>query len=112
MTAQLDLEFRAEAPEVTPSEVAELIARLRGQGWQTSRELGAEKESEKRQLRAIAEASEGQIISGQKGYKLTLEATPDEVAGTQWLKNQGRKMVHRWIEIQRVYHAAAAGATR
>lgn len=104
MTSQLDLELRAPVPEVTPSEVAELIARLRGKGWQTARDLGAEKESDKRQLRAIAEASEGQIISGQKGYKLTLEATLPEIDSTVWLKAQGEKMIRRYVDIQRVRH--------
>lgn len=111
MTAQLDLALQAPIPEVTPSEVAELISRLRGRDWQTARDLGAAKESDKRRLRAIAEASEGQIISGQKGYKLTLESTPEEVAGgTRWLRNQGQKMIQRSVDIQRIYHAAAAGA--
>lgn len=112
MTAQLDLEFQQKAPEVTPSEVAELIARLRARDWQTARDLGADKESDKRRLRAIANASGGRIISGQKGYKLTLEATPDEIAATHWLKAQAAEMEHRWIEIQRVYHSAAAGVSR
>ncbi len=105
MTTQLDLELSAKAPEVTPSEVAELITRLRARDWQTARELGADKESDKRQLRAIAEASEGQIISGQKGYKLTLEATLPEIDhSAAWLRNQGEKMIQRSIDIQRVRH--------
>jgi hypothetical protein len=107
MTAQLDLEFRAEAPEVTPSEVAELIARLRGHGWQTARDLGANKESDKRRLRAIAEASEGQIISGQKGYKLTLEATPADIESFAWLRRQAKKNMGRWIRTIRVWHDSA-----
>ncbi len=101
---QLDLELSAKAPEVTPSEVAELIARLRGRGWQTARDLGAAKESDKRQLRAIAEASEGRIISGQKGYKLTREATLTEIDSTVWMRHQGEKMIKRFLDIQRVRH--------
>lgn len=105
MTSQLDLQYEQKAPEVTPSEVAELIARLRGRGWQTARDLGADKESAKRTLRAIAEASEGQIISGQKGYKLTLEATLPEIdISAAWLRHQGEKMIQRSLDIQRLRH--------
>lgn len=85
-----------------------MIAALHGTGWRTARDLGARKESDKRVLRAIAEASEGQIISGQKGYKLTVEATPEEIGATTWMKSQARKMWRRWIAIQRVAHRAIA----
>ena len=76
----LDFERMAEhGPKVLPFHVEQMIASLRGAGWLTAKQLGADRESDKRILRAIAEASEGQIISGQKGYKLTLEATPEDV---------------------------------
>ena len=39
-------------------------------------------------------------------YKLTREATIEEVVQAGWLKSQGKKMVHRWVKIQRVYHRA------
>jgi hypothetical protein len=104
MTVQLDLKLAPPIPEVTPSEVERLLARLRGAGWQTARALGAQKESDKRRLRAIAEASEGQIISGQRGYKLTLEATLPEIDETVWLKRQGEKMIQRYLAIQRIRH--------
>ena len=51
-----------------------------------------------------------QIISGQKGCKLTIEATVNEIAETAWLKSQGKKMIQRWLEIKRVAHQMLAGA--
>jgi|SRR5581483_7517435 len=106
MTAQLDLQFNQStgAPIVTSSEVEWLINQLHGRGWRTAKDIGAKTENQKRSLRAIAEASEGEIISGQKGYKLTREASIEEIDETIWLKRQGDKMRHRWLQIQRVRH--------
>jgi hypothetical protein len=58
----------------------------------------------------FAEESEGQIISGQNGYKLTIETTVTEIAETAWLKSQGQKMIRRWLAIQKVAHPTLAGA--
>jgi hypothetical protein len=113
VTAQSELDFdrlAGEGPNVSRFQVDTMIAALRNKGWQTAKALGARKEGEKRFLRAIAESSEGQIISGQKGYKLTLEATLEEIAATAWMKSQAKKMLHRWISIQRVAHPTIAAA--
>lgn len=109
MTDQPELDFErlaGQGPAVEKFHVDEMIAALRGKGWMTAKALGARKESDKRVLRSIAEESEGQIISGQKGYKLTLECTLEEVGQAGWLKSQGKKMIQRWLAIQRVYHRA------
>lgn len=76
MNDQPELDFErlaGQGPEVEKFHVDEMTAALRGNGWRTAKALGAARtEADKRVLRAIAEASEGQIISGQKGgYKLT-----------------------------------------
>jgi hypothetical protein len=113
MSEQPELNFErlaGQGPIVEKFQVDEMIAALRGRGWRTAKDLGARKESDKRDLRAIAEASEGQIISGQKGYKLTIEATVTEIAETAWLKSQGKKMIARWLAIQKVAHPILAGA--
>jgi len=112
MSDQSELDFErlaGQGPSVEKFHVDEMIAALRGKPWQTSKDLGARSEKDKRILRAIAEESEGQIISGQKGYKLTSEATLEEISETAWLKSQGRKMIRRWIAIQRVAHPILAG---
>lgn len=105
---QLALDFAREkgkGPKIRRFQIDELIAQLRGKDWQTAKDLGCRSESDKRVLRALAEASDGQIISGQKGYKLTLEATLPEIdAAAAWLKHQGEAMIRRYSEIQRVRH--------
>jgi hypothetical protein len=50
------------------------------------------------------------LISGQRGYKLTIEATLEEISSTSWLKSQGKKMIRRWVAIQRVAHSILVGA--
>ena len=113
MTSQLPLDFErlaGKGPMVEKYQVDEMVRALKGRGWLTARQLGADKESDKRALRAIAEESEGQIISGQKGYKLTAEATLEEIEATGWLKSQAKKMMQRWVDIQKVAHPIIAGA--
>lgn len=112
--SQLALDFTrpvGKGPEVHGFQVEAMITTLRGKGWQTAKQLGAETESDKRILRAVAEDSDGQIISGQKGYMLTIEATPADLAAASWLQSQGNKMLGRWIAIQRVWHRGLKGAT-
>jgi hypothetical protein len=113
MTGQLALDFErlmGQGPAIKRFHIDQMIAVLRGKGWRTAKDLGARKEADKRVLRAIAESSEGQIISGQKGYKLTIEATVTEISETAWLKSQGKKMIQRWLAIQKVAHPILAGA--
>ena len=74
-------------------------------GWVTARQIRSELGLHDRVCRELAEESEGQILSGQEGYKLTRLATPEECdRAAAWLKSQGRKMLRRAIRIQRVHH--------
>ena len=86
-TAQLQLPIPRPAgqkPAVDAAEVDRLIVWLAGKGWVQRREIerltaGTENSAwDERRLRALAEASEGHIISGQRGYRLTCEADPQE----------------------------------
>lgn len=62
-----------------------------------------------RTLRTIADRSEGQIISGQKGYKLTKFATTEEIDHAErWLLSQARKMTERAVEIRKARNGRAA----
>jgi hypothetical protein len=76
MTSQLDLDYQPRTLtgdfDITSDEVKWFIDKLRGNGWVTSLQLGASTESQKRKLRAIAEAAGGSIVSypGSPGYKL------------------------------------------
>jgi hypothetical protein len=104
---QLALEFERPAhqgPIVPHTEVEKLVRRLRGRGWQTAAQLGAKTERDRRAIRAIAEESEDQIISSQRGYKLTVEATLAEMEEIQWWRSQGKKMIRRWAKTWRLWH--------
>lgn len=64
----------------------------------------ADSESEKRTIRALAEASPW-IISGQFGYKHVDHATADEIAHcANNLISQGKKMIKRALAIRRNAH--------
>lgn len=72
-TQQLDL-FATKAPKISALEVETMKTALRGRDWQTAADLGAHSEGEKRRLRAVAEASQAEIISGPRGYRLTRDS--------------------------------------
>ena len=67
--------------------------------WHTASSLRAV--VAERTMREIAEQSDGEIISGQKGYRLTQYATATECRHAEaWLQSQGRKMIARAIAIR------------
>lgn len=116
MSSQLQL-LAEEAPSIDPSEIARVCLLLEGAGWLTAEDIAAHffflqsdqpvTESHKRRIRAIANASEGRILSypGSKGYKLTREATVIEIqTATAKLRHQAGEMHQRALEIDRVYH--------
>jgi hypothetical protein len=112
MNKQLELIAR-RAPKVSAKEVELLLNILRGQSWMTAMHItleskyhiGQQVRWSDRKIRAIANASEGQVISGQRGYRLTREATIEEVQhAAAWLRHQARAMRLRALEIDRVYH--------
>ena len=108
---QLDL-LNPPAPRVRADDVVTLCVHLQraqdgvfkpSKRWVTARALrDAYPAWSDRQIRAIAAASEGQIISGQKGYCLTACATNEEVKrAVAWLRSQARKMESRAADILR-----------
>jgi hypothetical protein len=100
------LDWRQPEKEVVP-----LKSWLKGRGWQTARQIAELEGWSDRECRAAAEASDGEIITGQKGYKLLAEATPEEVHhAAAWLESQGRKMIDRAVAIRRLYHRFGAAA--
>ena len=67
--------------------------------WHTAKALRSA--VAERTMREIAERSDGEIISGQKGYRLTQFATATECRHAEaWLQSQGRKMITRAIAIR------------
>lgn len=101
MPSQLEL-IALKAPKVERFDVDFFIGRLKGWGeWWTARELRDRFGYQDRELRAIANASKGAILSGQHGYKLNTEATEDERRhAAAWLRHQGRAMLKRADEIE------------
>lgn len=62
-------------------------------------------ENNKRYIRAIAEKSDGLIISGQKGYRHILHATKDEINhASNQLEHQAMLMASRAAAIRRQAH--------
>lgn len=97
--------FATQPAPATPPPNPELTAvllELRQGNWLTARTLRHRLGYSDRTLRAVAEASDGQIISGQQGYKLTRCATSDEIThAANWLHSQAQKMENRSIAIRR-----------
>lgn len=104
-----ELGLRIPSPEVTPAELAGAVDFLRGKGWIKASEIEAVAQIGDRKMRAIAEFSEGRILSGQNGYRLLDRSTPIEEVdqAATWLESQGKKMLLRGAAIRRRYHQFA-----
>lgn len=106
------------------TEIAVLCDLLRGAGWQFADALAtqllsaghiaapASLENIKRRIRAVANASDGRILSypGSPGYKLTREATIEEIqTAVGKIRHQSSEMLARALQIDRVYHGKLKG---
>lgn len=88
---------------VREEQVTALIELLKGRGWVRAKEFPVE--WSERSIRAVASASKGEVISGQKGYALSREATlADCWKSRDWLLSQAKDMMRRVTEIDRVLH--------
>lgn len=103
---QLDLSLKITKPDVSAADVDLLCRRLKDTGWVYARQLRDRYDYNERTLRAIANASEGRILSGQKGYRLLDgDTTIEEVEhASSWLISQGKEMIRRGNAINRRYH--------
>ena len=101
---QFELPLYDSGEREVPAEDVTFIQRfLAGQGWIRAKAFPPG--WNERRIRAAANASEGLVISGQKGYRLTLEATIEEARkASAWLRHQATAMTQRAVEIERVYH--------
>lgn len=104
MSAQLELPLAKAGPEISEEDISALMKALdEAGGWMKAREFPAP--WNERRLRAVANASGGRVISGQRGYKLTRLATIEEVQhAAAWLRHQAHEMQRRAMEIDRIYH--------
>jgi hypothetical protein len=111
MNPQLDLEIPAPAPEVSPDQVELLCTFLNGRGWVKSAQIAAEIHLDERAVRAIAQHSDGRILSGPgcPGYKLFTGATEIEEADlcATRIESQARQMIKRAAAIRRRFHRYA-----
>ena len=106
---QQELNLDTPKPQASAEEVVALEATLQGRGWVFAKQLQAELGIPTRTLRAIANESDGSIISGQKGYRLLDATVPIEEAdrAATWLESQSRRMLTRAQSIRRRYHKYA-----
>lgn len=111
MIRQLDLFTPSAKPSSPdPLDVAQFIQFLRGNGWKKAAEIATETGWSDRQCRLFAAASNGHVISGQKGYKLTLECTPIEFGNFEaFFRSQIREMSTRLRAAERLYHRPPNG---
>lgn len=106
MTEQLDLFSTRDTERADPRP---LIEALRGRGWMRAADLARALRANDRRIRQLANLAAGRVISGQQGYKLTAEATMEEIdRASAWLRSQAKEMTHRALQIDRVYHARSA----
>jgi len=80
-------------PKADP--VSDFVARLEPlRSWVTAKRLS--NFASDRRLRALANASNGKIITGQKGYKAARHATRNEILhSARWLEHQATAMLRR-----------------
>ena len=109
MTAQ-PLPFIKQHQDKAAKLAPRMLRVLADARWHSAADLGMTISGlDDRTCRAIAERSEGQVLSGQSGYKLTCYATAAETRHAEAvLQSQARKMLARATEIRN----ARARATR
>lgn len=109
--AQLDFDFRPGAratvrfsPDLGDDSRRLMIA-LKGRGWVLRAQLEDRLGWTDRRIRKAASDSAGHVISGNAGYRLTREASPEEIRHARArLRSQAREELRRFIQIGRVAH--------
>jgi hypothetical protein len=96
-----------------PAELARLESALSNGKWMSAKRLFIYTGLNDREVRYLAQASDGRIITGNKGYKLIRHASVIEVNECcDRLRSQASRMIGRVIQIQRRYHARRPDAAR
>ena len=109
MTAQ-PLPFIKQHKDKAAKLTKAMLRVLNDARWHSAADLGMSVSGlDDRTCRAIAERSDGEVLSSQSGYKLTCYATAAEARHAEAaLQSQARKMIARAVEIRN----ARARATR
>ena len=88
----------------------QLVNALRLGTWQKREEVARRLGVSVRDIRDAASHSGGHVLSGQRGLKLTVTATMDELNdATGRLRSQVREMQRRLAETERVWHDRTGG---
>lgn len=105
---QLALPLATTEQHASHEDVGALMEWLRGRGWVKAKQIEQVFTTwSERHIRAIASDSQGRILSSTHGYKLTIEATADELrAGTAPWRSQVKTMTQRIIDTEHVWHDA------
>lgn len=99
---QLDFTFGARQTRTATEYLDRFLEALSDGRWHKAGGLAVQLRISDRVLRKCADLSQGRVISGQEGYKLTRFATADEADHAErWLLSQARKMTERATEIRR-----------
>jgi hypothetical protein len=111
MIAQLDMALFRPKVEDSAEHLARLMDFLRNRGWRTAREIEATLGSpfSDRYIRKLAEKSEGRLIGCDLGYKLTIQATPEEL--NEWRGryiSQIQRMQERVSRTEKAWHGRVA----
>lgn len=79
--------------------------------WHRGRDLCRELETDERTLRGVASESGGAIISGQRGYRLTAQATTAEIDHAEnFYRSQARQMLRRAIQVRKARNNSGRAA--
>ena len=82
-----------------------LILFLKDRGWLTRTQIHDALGWDHRTIRAIVQASNGEILAGQQGYKITIQATHEEFQKSDGaLGSQIQKNTQRRSQQSRVFH--------
>jgi hypothetical protein len=108
---ELPLFAKISRGQLTEQHIEEVCRFLRGRGWTLAMEIvqrfgiEGDEESAKRAVRLIADRSSPRILSSQKGYMLTEEATPQDfrLATVGWKKMRD-SLDRRLIEVTKHWH--------
>ena len=106
-----DLFATQKTPRISQRQVRLFLECLDGQGWRTARGLRLSGLTwNDRTLRATAAASAGRIISGQRGYARTDQASVEDANHfLAWMRSQSDRMRLRASETQAVLNGRLAG---
>jgi len=107
VTTQLTLAFKHRKPANIDADARTLVTLLGlFSDWTTAAQVRACLGWNDRHIRAAAEAADGAVLSGpgSPGYKLTANATPEDMGVVATLESQAKRMLARAVAIRRMWH--------